>query len=935
VLTVQNELRKRKYEVGMKHLVKITFLLMILFMVSISTTVTAETHRDLFGEGDYSLPALENMGYQLRSQLIYPDEGRDEGFVSFTYMNDYEEVVVSCYVHFYGSEFQGDASEADGYKEVRQIMDQLIEESKTWEESDYYEFHITSENDVARTLNNSYFRGVTELPIVARFGVYDRRRDDHYETLKAIMNTYIDGLIIEAKSLANTHTASQEETDESAPEDTVADVQKDAIEEKTMKVIGRVLNSDFGDEKALSMIEGMSVEKIKEMGALINFFNEHSPNQALMMSIVDFEGNELGSYGPVMTDKEGRFEFDYVEPLIDQYDLFVVMPLGKFPGGVDAGPSLAVKDWVYTGGTRNAVFLELAAEKIYKGEEKEIDLEDLYIFGGDTRRFISSTSKDTDFVNGFIYANSYLFGLMAENFYNEMVGYALPTSREKPLTIFHNANRVMPSGIGGNYDHKANYINLSDGLSTWFGMHDMSTAIYHEISHKVMFDLYGGRYPTADKDDWLIGTYGNQSTAHSLTEGFAYFMQNAISEYYGGKGLIDTSPIYGHIEPNFPAWFEGGLHEARAVSGVLYDLYDQGRDGASMGFSEDDDSVVIPLKALVNLILEAPINTVGQLYDKLIVTYPDQEKGINQIFIEHGFFSVAEPMTEELGTYHDGEAFVDTNRNFKYDAGETVINFNAIGVDGFRYQKYLEGAKIGYAAYGGNEARQMQIADPKFRIKTNVDYPVYAYDMTFIDEPYLNYSGTCLGVDGYVQMPVLPYNHNMVVSVYPVGQASEEALFTMTSAEIKSNYSTIIQQGYLGEWALEDLELSTDYILPLITMIGGESEQLQYPEQGASVPFAQLSAYDFTEPFIEKPYVRPQEVVDEVAIVIEEPVEETGTDFVASSESTPAAADNESGLMNLIGLESKRIIIIRSIVAAVSFLMLIGIIYSILKLIKR
>ncbi len=55
-----------------------------------------------------------------------------------------------------------------------------------------------------------------------------------------------------------------------------------------------------------------------------SFFNEPSPDKVIFMDVVDFHGNILASYGPVLTDTEGRFEFDYEAPEIDQYDLFVI-----------------------------------------------------------------------------------------------------------------------------------------------------------------------------------------------------------------------------------------------------------------------------------------------------------------------------------------------------------------------------------------------------------------------------------------------------------------------------------------------------------------------------------------------------------------------------------------------------------------------------------
>jgi|LGOV01.1.fsa_nt_gb hypothetical protein len=885
----------------MKNSIRITFLLILIFIVIASTVITAETHRDLFGDGDFSVPAIESMGYQLHHQLIYPDEANEQGFVNFRYMNEKEETIVACNIQFYGSEYKGDPTKDDDYVERRNAINKVIDDSATRNDSKYYEYYITSENDVAFFLKSSgskvYNRNIIELPIVAWFNVVEK--DDNYDVLVDIMNNYIDEIIIEAKALSGTNTTLQdetEETEESEPEETINDTQEEQTEEKTIKVRGRLINYDISDVEEALIRDKMISESQKQISeSLLAFFKAPSPDKLVVMSISDFDGNELGCYGPIITGNDGRFEFEYPAPMIEEYDLFIVMPLANFPEGKDAGPSIGVKDWVYTGGTQNSVIIQLEIITIETSDkEKEIDLGDLYVVSVDSPRFIQKGSQDTDFVNGFIYSYSYLYALYAEQFYKDMVGYELSPDKENPLIIYHNANRVMPDGIGGNYDHIKNYINLSDYLSTWFGMTKAKVAVFHEFSHKVMFDMYGGKYPSGDKSDWLIGIYGNQSTAHSLTEGFAYFMQNAISEYYGGVGTINESPVYGHIEPNFPAWFEGGLHEARAVSGVLYDLYDQGNFNDIEGTYTDDDTVTIPLKDLVNLILKSPLDSVGQLYDKLVVTYPNQKIGIDNIFIEHGFFSVEEPMAEGLGVYHKGEAFVDANRNFKYDDGEAVINFNALDDDGFRFQNYEEGSKIGYAAYSNNNARQMQVTDPKFWIKTNATYPVYGYDITFIDTPYLNYSGTALGSEGYVQMPILPYNHNIKVVVYPAGQLLGEETVNISSSEIKSNYTTIIQQGYLAEWHLEDPNQTSEYLPPLISALGGDYDILLNIEPEISTVLGQLSDYEFGDQFIEIPYIRPPELVEEVDEVIEEPVKEVD---VATEEplqlATESIASNE------------------------------------------
>ncbi len=207
-----------------------------------------------------------------------------------------------------------------------------------------------------------------------------------YASIKSSVFEYVESIIGQYVEEEIT-TAIQEEA-----------IQEEETKDETIKVNGRLINSDLFDPEILSGLSEITEEQVKRLSKIGDFMNAPSQNQLIFMFIVDFEGNELASYGPVMTDSQGRFDFDYPYDIADKYDMFIVMPLAHYPGNNTTSPSLGVKDWVYTGGTQNSVILELAAEEInISDEEEEIDLE------GNKVRFgaviaVSETQNDFCFV---------------------------------------------------------------------------------------------------------------------------------------------------------------------------------------------------------------------------------------------------------------------------------------------------------------------------------------------------------------------------------------------------------------------------------------------------------------------------------------------------------------------------------------------------------
>ncbi len=627
-------------------------------------------------------------------------------------------------------------------------------------------------------------------------------------------------------------------------------------------------------------------ENLIELALLYNY---SISNQAIYLSVYDEESTEIATIGPAFTDKKGRFEFDYPYDFEEDYSIVCVTPLVAFKSANIDSMTLAVMDRKYSGATNNYVYLKVEDKLIY--DEEDLELGDLFLYDVYTNVFINGDQDNNDFALGFPYALAYHNLQMVEAFYTENIDYKLQEGNKKPLKVYLSSSDVLINGQAANYDHLANYINIADFLTSIYDSVHLDSVLFHEFSHKVMYDLYGGRYPKAALTDSFIGTYANETTAHSFTEGFAYFMQHVVKAYFGGSGRSFFSPIYGNLEPDYPAWLNGGLNEARAVAGVLYDLYDDGSKNNNLDTVVDDDGMTIPIKSLLDIILSQPLNSFAEFYEKLVLSFPNDKEAIDKIVIAHGFFSVEESTLDGLGDYHAGEAFVDANQNLVYDEGETVINYNAEDKDGLRYQVYKEGSKIGYASYALRENRPMQAYDQIFRIKSNGTFESYTMTAEFADAPYLDFTMPVSVSDGYINLSLIPYQYEATITLVPTGYESDVASYVITTAEIRSNYANIIEKGYLSEYNFDHdvnnhLMSDLESIMPIVmsqVLSHGNLDTIGddlNPETLTGLHMDALQAYDFLDDYPERILVIEKEEVEEVleetdatVAIIEETVE--------------------------------------------------------------
>jgi hypothetical protein len=153
-----------------------------------------------------------------------------------------------------------------------------------------------------------------------------------------------------------------------------------------------------------------------------------------------------------------------------------------------------------------------------------------------------------------------------------------------------------------------------------------------------------------------------------------------------------------------------------------------------------------------------------------------------------------------------------------------------------------------------------------------------------------------------------------------------------------------MEQGYIAKWQLEDNNGTSEYLSPLVSILAGDYENLQNAESEFSAAFEQFSDYDFSEPFVENPYIRPPEPeIDietksetEIATATEEEVKTT-TDQISSNEIIRDDDVEESKsifkFLEFMGSGSNRIFLIIGLIGV--FGVIGSIIYSVMKWVKK
>jgi hypothetical protein len=156
----------------------------------------------------------------------------------------------------------------------------------------------------------------------------------------------------------------------------------------------------------------------------------------------------------------------------------------------------------------------------------------------------------------------------------------------------------------------------------------------------------------------------SDNTSWSFIEGFAEFTAALTNKYYGSTAahLYPVEDTIQNLELDFKAWtaIEAGVDENRvmqyyteeewAVAGVLWDLYDPGKEIAlrhmlngtllelSKVYPSPVDQVSLDEKQILQVIQKGKPRTVVDLFNVFTGTYVSRVDE-DMIFLEHGFFA--------------------------------------------------------------------------------------------------------------------------------------------------------------------------------------------------------------------------------------------------------------------------------------------------------
>ena len=314
---------------------------------------------------------------------------------------------------------------------------------------------------------------------------------------------------------------------------------------------------------------------------------------------------------------------------------------------------------------------------------------------------------------------------------------------------------------------------------------------YHEYSHHIMSSVYG-KIPQGSADAQVEeinhAGYTNPSTTDSFVEGFAVFMPEVIKDKLGIPNAgVDTK--HGSIEENRLAWGAQGYDELFAAAGILWDLYD-GVD------ARDGDTVQLTIEQIWMVLKDKYHENMNTVYGVFVKTYPDQKEGIDQIFVNHGFFADTDKGNDTCDPNEPARRNDDDTVSYFVDIANPVIWDNK-KVDG---QTTDEKEIVGQATNYQRPDRYYPPPKPGHFVKTSGNYPFYKITVAFADHPYLNYELYVEQQEGLIPIAVPPEQYQATIRIEGSGdKITTDAPLLFTNREFLSSYSEIIKNGYFRE----------------------------------------------------------------------------------------------------------------------------------------
>jgi hypothetical protein len=368
------------------------------------------------------------------------------------------------------------------------------------------------------------------------------------------------------------------------------------------------------------------------------------------------------------------------------------------------------------------------------------------------------------------------------------------------------------------------YLKISNGDIYLSGEYsDMSDPedefiFFHEFSHFAMACMYNGLPPRPD-GDLNHGGYANRSTSDSLSEGFASFMGMMLyRQMYNSERTI--IPMRSDMELNWKAWERKGKAEEYAVAGTLLDLIDKP--------ARDDDTMSLSFGDLWG-ILEMPMTSVAELYEKLVDAFDGQKASIDEVFRNHGLHGANRAGD---GIYNPGEAFLDTNKNGRWEIGERYVDYSVNEERRPPRMEYRDGDRIGTTSYWSDPERRTTEAFPGCFIKVQNDIPYYVVSVAFLDDPAMNYEVRTRNKKGLVYVEVPPDEYDCEITVLPEDMPDATPL-VFSSWEFQEVYSDAEETGYFIDNAFDEEGNGAGYALT-----GMEIEEEKTTGRGLFLPVA-------------------------------------------------------------------------------------------------
>ena len=470
------------------------------------------------------------------------------------------------------------------------------------------------------------------------------------------------------------------------------------------------------------------------------------------------------------------------------------------------------------------------------------------------------------------FASMYVHFTEALEFYRDFL--KINIDFQLPLDVY----TFVPNTTGTKYWYSTpgkSYITIDAEKSIHESPYRPMNREYHEFSHYIMHSLYqqwpapAPGVPGTAPAERNHGGYVNPSTSDSYVEGFADFMAAVIMEAYTQAEItipvtqptskdqnvfdaldFEINTQWSGKEINYPASANKGKSEELAITGTLWDLYDENSDymegkTPEQMYSEyqqmlpklqqdyeeikaineynareqnvtgenattppmqiatlhdfqtyrfDDDNVTLGIEAVWDII-KTFHNDFTSVYNDFIAKYPSQKKAIDDVFIAHTIYADTDPGN---GVYDNDDAYYDENGNGKYDAGEYLVD---CPIGGFHY---TAGEVIGQATNYNRLWRQSIQEIPGYFIKVDNTVPFYLVELSYPNNFYLNTIVRARNENGLISIPVPPKGYLSLITIIPEGVQSSVPL-NFSSEVFQSHYTTSLAQGY---YAAHDFQVT-------------------------------------------------------------------------------------------------------------------------------